>query len=240
MPDNTDDDKIVFNDFTKTYDAKTEHNMKDLSKNQSKHEIINFLKINLKINESKSEDDKIKIDKDLKTNDKTNLDITNTDYKPEHSRLDETNPIKLSTFFFYDTVTKPYKPLYRPTRRNDDDEDNSKINYNDNISKYYYVRNILHKYPDIQSTMTEKPESQEKVNNDFMKENYNNPGLPEIHDSYQMQERTVGDKKAFLEEVESAKIADLDTKKDKAKKPGLHSAAKTPSVAFQVMPSENR
>ncbi|KAI8435559.1 hypothetical protein MSG28_003849 [Choristoneura fumiferana] len=137
---------------------------------------------------------------------------------------------KLSTFFHYDTATKPYNNV-RPTRRNDDDlvPDYTKTN-----SKYYFVRNVLRKYPDDNSTVTDKTDDATEIK-DILKENYNGPGQPL---PVTIEERASGDKLALLEEAE-AKSANPEPSKLRLKITKPSSPAKTPTVAFQVMPSEN-
>lgn len=153
--------------------------------------------------------DNVQISKDFSTYDNDNSKI-------DHDVTDS----KLSTFFLYETATKPYN---RPTRRNDDAN-----NYKQKV-KYYYINNVLHKYP-IDATMT-VTEGHEQVNNDFVKEKYEDPGLPQQY--HETQERFSANKLALLEEIESGKSADQQPKKPS------QGAAKTPSVAFQVIPSEN-
>lgn len=176
-------------------------------------------------NETSTTNDKTEDSNTNKTN-KVNMSKDFSTYKRPDKKTDQ-DPIasKLSTFFMYESATRPYN--YRPTRLNDEH------NLKGTNDKYYYVKNVLHKYPDIDSTLTEKP----NINNDFVKENYNNPGTRESY--YDTEERSSIDKLAFLEDVESAKSADANPKKDNQKK-SSHDSAKTPSVAFQVIPSENR
>lgn len=140
-------------------------------------------------------------------------------------RLDvKDNTMKLSTFYLYDTSTKPFN-IQRSTRK---EEEELKPNYSSTNNKYYYVRNVLHKYPDINSTLTDKPLNLDD-DKDIIRENYNNPGQPAYMD---VQERSSADVLALLAEDED--------KPKKRKRPVQQNVAKTPSVAFQVMPSENR
>ncbi|XP_063533682.1 peroxidasin homolog [Cydia strobilella] len=149
-------------------------------------------------------------------------------YEDDRLDTDEKKNMKLSTFFHYETATKPYNNL-RPTRRYDEDQipDYSKTN-----SKYYFVRNVLRKYPD--STFTDKAADETKKK-EILKENYNSPGQPV---PVIIEERSSADKLALLEEAEEkSAIPDPERLRVKITKPS--SPAKTPSVAFQVIPSEN-
>ncbi|CAH0751106.1 unnamed protein product [Diatraea saccharalis] len=133
---------------------------------------------------------------------------------------DQTDNMKLSTFFLYETATRPYSNLHRPTRRHDVQNDQSR----DNSNKYYYIKNVLHKYGDSDVIPTDKPIELKK---DIIRENYNNPGVPY---SVDIEERSAPGKMDLLDEIESKAV--------KVKKP--NNEAKTPSVAFQIIPSENR
>ncbi|KAI5635442.1 peroxidase domain-containing protein [Phthorimaea operculella] len=145
-------------------------------------------------------------------------DFSTYDTKQNDNENDDKSNAKLSTFFLYETATEPYNKAQRPTRRNDEDSNKG------TKTKYYYIKNVLHKYSetDATGTITEK---------DIIKENYNSPGLPVEN----IEERSSADKLAFLEEAERA-VSD-SKQRHKIKKPS--SPAKTPSVAFQVIPSEN-
>ncbi|CAG4979280.1 unnamed protein product [Colias eurytheme] len=123
-----------------------------------------------------------------------------TDAKKESA---DTNNGKLSTFFLYETVTRPFNSQ-RLT--NDEVTTNTK-------TKYFYVNNVLKKYPD------DEPKHDDAQNND------NNRKKEDI------EERSVPDKMAALEEPKSEKP------RLRGKKPG--NSAKTPSVTFQIIPSEN-
>lgn len=140
-------------------------------------------------------------------------DFSTYDSKTLDNSDNQMNTMKLSTFFHYETATKPYSNKQRPTRRHDGDISNPG-------SKYYYIRNVLHKY----DSATDHSEGEIKVKN-------NNPAVLIEN----IQERSSADKMEFLEEVERA--ADPARSKVKIKKPA--SPAKTPTVAFQVIPSEN-
>lgn len=149
-------------------------------------------------------------------------------YEDDRLDTDEKKNLKLSTFFHYETATKPYNNL-RPTRRYDEDQipDYSKTN-----SKYYFVRNVLRKYPD--STLTDESVDETKKK-EILKENYNSPGQPM---PVMIEERSSADKLALMEEAEEKSvIPDPEILRVKIAKPS--SPAKTPSVAFQVIPSEN-
>lgn len=142
-------------------------------------------------------------------------DFSTYDSKTFDNSDNQMNTMKLSTFFHYETATKPYSNKQRPTRRHDGDISNPEIH-----NKYYYIRNVLHKY----DSATDNPE-------DVIKEINNNPGVVMEN----IQERSSVDKMEFLDDVE--KTADSARSKVNIKKPA--SQAKTPSVAFQVIPSEN-
>jgi hypothetical protein len=161
-------------------------------------------------------------EKEDKTSDVISKDFSTYDAKHTDIITDQQmDNMKLSTFFLYETATKPYSNSYRPIRRHDDKSKGD---------KYYYIKNVLHKYSDSSPT-ADKPAEEKK---DILKENYNNPGIPH---SIQAEERSSLNKIAALEEVES-KAASLGRKRDKIKKPPTE--AKTPSVAFQIIPSESR
>ncbi|XP_072932288.1 chorion peroxidase-like [Epargyreus clarus] len=171
-------------------------------------------------------DDKLKSDSLTKThsdNDSISKDFNTYDIKkPDVSENDDitdtSNTGKLSTFILYDTVTKPYN-----IRRRHDDQTNLKTN------KYYYLGNVLHKYPDNDSDMTKTDLSEKKEDT---KKNTTKSGVIEEN----LQERSVSDKMESFDEIEP-KSADPDKTRPKVKKPS--GPAKTPSVAFQIIPSEN-
>ncbi|CAK1546926.1 unnamed protein product [Leptosia nina] len=150
------------------------------------------------------------IDKNTKIDvkdDKISKDFT-TDDKKEDVMTDDSTNGKISTFFLYETATRPFNSQ-RPTRHNNDEvTQNSK-------TKYYYVDNVLKEYPD-----KEKPT---KKNGLAQRE----PIV--VKDN--MEERSVPNKIAAFDDTKSEKTS------DRGKKPA--NSAKTPSVAFQVIPSEN-
>ncbi|CAG9093200.1 unnamed protein product [Plutella xylostella] len=162
-----------------------------------------------------------------KTNDSNisrDFSTYNIDKSGPNSNKDSDNSMKLSTFFHYESATKPYN-LQRSTRK----EEEPIPNTDGTNDKYYYVRNVLHKYPTADSTLTDKTLAVDEEQ--ILKENYNSPGWPSYLD---VQERTSLDKLALLDEAQGAKSS-LAAKRKKPQQ----STAKTPSVAFQVMPSEN-
>ncbi|XP_014367794.2 uncharacterized protein LOC106718259 [Papilio machaon] len=138
---------------------------------------------------------------------------------PDHM----TNADKISTFYLYETATKPYN-LNRPTRRND--EENIDLR---NKNKYYYVRNVLHKYPDTDSNLAKRNTA---TNDGIVKKNYNHPGVSNTG----IEERSAADKVSSLAATEPKA---MHSEKSKIKAPKPSSSPKTPSVAFQVIPSEN-
>ncbi|RVE49551.1 hypothetical protein evm_005779 [Chilo suppressalis] len=157
------------------------------------------------------------ISKDFSTYETKKLDPVNND---------QTDNMKLSTFFLYETATRPYSNVYRPTRRHDEE----KVQTKGNANKYYYIKNVLHKYGETDEIPTVKST---EIKKDIIKENYNNPGVPYNVD---IEERSAPGKMELLEEIES-KAVNSEKQKVKVKKPS--NEAKTPSVAFQIIPSEN-
>ncbi|GBP71459.1 Chorion peroxidase [Eumeta japonica] len=133
-------------------------------------------------------------------------------YRPKTDDLeiinDDSISGKLSTFFHYESATRPYN-VHRPTRR--DDSDALLPSETSPSIKYYYNENVLHRYPD---------ENMPEMNKGIQEKGYDDA-----------QERSSIDKLSIVDEIESAKAASI-------KRP-LINAPKTPSVAFQVMPSEN-
>ncbi|PZC86185.1 hypothetical protein B5X24_HaOG211346 [Helicoverpa armigera] len=127
--------------------------------------------------------------------------------------------MKLSTFYLYETATKPY--LQRPTRRNDEVPVQT--------NKYYYIRNVLHKYSNTDKNPSGQPNKEEK--REVITDGYNNVGDREVN----MEERSAVDKMASLEDIEVK--SNVPSRHKNRVKPS--SPAKTPSVAFQVIPSEN-
>lgn len=167
-----------------------------------------------------------KVDKVEAKHDTISNDFDITDNKDK-------NKLKLTTFYMYDSSTKPNN-LQRSTRRNDDHET---IISNKNIGSMPRYPN-----PDLISTdalnrdVTKKPDSiaNDKVSNNkyIFKENYNNPGTPEVD----AEERLSLDSMPNLDNTEpKAANNKLRVKVKKPSKP-----AHTPSVAFQVIPSEIR
>lgn len=167
-------------------------------------------------------------DKDETAKDMTDKEVTerhkaetvSKDFSTFDANDNENKNMKLSTFYVYETATKPY--LQRPTRRNDE----MPIQTN----KYYYIRNVLHKYSDTDKS-TPKPTNKEEKREVYA-DNNNNPGNQEVN----IEERSAIDKMASLDDVE-AKSKGEDRHRNRVKP---SSPAKTPSVAFQVIPSENR
>lgn len=214
------------NEFTSAIplNIKTNDNKPDLDTTTENYKLVTFRYVGTykghDFNDKNLTDDKTDdklMSKDFSTynNDQIKLDFDSTDTK------------KLSTFFLYETATKPYNS-HRPTRRNDDDaikENDHKLNKN----KYYYVRNVLHKYPDTEATVTEEPKKVDLIN-----ENYTYSEKPSLYND--TQERSSLNKLAFLEEIESNRSSDfvINTVNKSL------SAAKTPTVALQVIPSEER
>lgn len=145
--------------------------------------------------------------------------------KSEPDNEDATDKMKLSTFYLHETATKPYN-LQRSTRRNDDEEIDIRTS-----NKYYYVNNVLHtRRPQPDSTKTDTPMIDLKK--DIIKENYNYPGIPQAD----AEERSSLDSMPELDQSEPKAAA--NRLRIKVKKPS--SSAKTPTVAFQVIPSEVR
>lgn len=165
----------------------------------------------------------VKTDKVEAKHDTISKDFITHDVQPKTDNLDK---LKLSTFYLYDSTTKPYN--LRSTRRNDD---------HDNIQKTNNIRNVL-RYPDPILTdkqdMTRpdtKSTDHDKIHKDILKENFNNPGIP----NPDPEERMSSDNMPDLEKTETKAANKLRVKVKKPTKP-----AETPSVAFQVIPSEIR
>lgn len=158
---------------------------------------------------------------DKVTNDRPKADDVGKDILTSDS---SDKNMKLSTFYLYETATKPY--LQRPTRRNDE----TPVQTN----KYYYIRNVLHKYTSADKNAPKLDTIKEEEKKDILKENYNNPGSLDVN----IEERSSVDKLASLDDIETKpKIQNRHRNKVKAKP---SSSAKTPSVAFEVIPSEIR
>lgn len=166
----------------------------------------------------------------IQTDDDKNRKSISKDFstypKSEPLNKDVADKVKLSTFYLYESATKPYN-LQRSTRRNDEEEIDIKTS-----NKYYYVNNVLRKRPRPELTTTDKPEKNLDLNKEIIKENYNYPGLPQVD----AEERSSLDNLPELEANEPKTIP--NKMKVKVKKPS--NPAKTPSVAFQVIPSEVR
>ncbi|XP_060802985.1 peroxidasin homolog [Amyelois transitella] len=207
---------------------KPENNV--ISTTENLYKLVTFGYVgNYKGNDKTTETD-LNLEKS-KNNKDVNLDSISKDFstfvtKEPDVSFDETdkktNNMKLSTFFFYDTATKPYNNLPRPTRRHDND-------YGPNINaktKYYYIKNVLHKYPDTDSVEIGKTtyNRNKGTSKDTVK-------YPEVD----IEERSSANKLALLDEIESKS----DRMRLKIRKKPNTSNAKTPSVAFEVIPSEN-
>nr|XP_026488127.1 uncharacterized protein LOC113394887 [Vanessa tameamea] len=140
--------------------------------------------------------------------------------KDDANFTDDLNNTKLSTFILYETATKPYN-LHRPTRRNDDEHLTV-----DPKNKYFFMHNVLRKYPDGSSLKDYNQIKGENANDNIKT---NSPTLDDLG----MQERS-GINKLSSNIDESKPIS---SNKPKHKRPA--SSVKTPSVAFQIIPSEN-
>lgn len=186
-----------------------------------------------------------------KTKDKVSLDTNIANDKNEVKRdaiskefvtfdntetRDNVENAKLSTFYLYETATKPSLNSNRPTRLNDEVIPTKKTN-----SKYYYVKNVLHKYPDdpdapkpiIQITELKghikKPIETKKID-----EKSNNT----VKYDNNIEERSSG--KIDIGAVEEKTKRNQTPSKLRANLKRPASTVKTPSVAFQVIPSESR
>ncbi|XP_047529903.1 peroxidasin-like isoform X2 [Vanessa atalanta] len=140
--------------------------------------------------------------------------------KDDANFTDDLNNTKLSTFILYETATKPYN-LHRPTRRNDDEHLTV-----DPKNKYFFMHNVLRKYPDGSSLKDYNQIKGEKANDNVKT---NSPTLDDLG----IQERS-GINKLSSNIDESKPIS---SNKPKHKRPAT--SVKTPSVAFQIIPSEN-
>lgn len=134
---------------------------------------------------------------------------------------DDLSNAKLSTFILYETATKPYN-LHRPTRRNDDDHLTL-----DTRNKYFFMHNVLHKYPEG-SSLKDFNKNKGEQKNDEVK------AVSQSLDDLGIQERS-GINKLPSNAAESKTVAN---ERPKRKKPST--SVKTPSVAFQIIPSENK
>lgn len=132
--------------------------------------------------------------------------------KPDITK-DKTDYTKLSTFFTYETSTKSYQ--LRSTRLNDEN------------NPYLYPKNNIYRQTDTdRESITESP----KINKEIIKENYNNPGTPQVI----IEDRSSMD--IMAEEHDTDSNSAVNKLRIKVKKPA--GPAQTPSVAFQVIPSE--
>lgn len=167
------------------------------------------------------------------TDDKTNTDKTKPETISKDFSIvetdksdDTTNDInngKLSTFLLYETATKPYN-LQRPTRRNDEDESTSEVK-----DKYYYMHNVLRKYAQSTNQKMKNVQNQKKNEQESFKKS---EILASSDKNFDIQERSGNEKIESTDEVKP-------TRGDKPKI-GIRKPAKTPSVAFQIIPSENK
>lgn len=170
-----------------------------------------------------------KIDEVEAKHDTISKDFTTHDVKTDNDK-NKTNTLKLTTFYEYDSSTKSNN-LQRSTRRNDDHEVIQPSNNN--------IRHFL-RYPDPDNISADLGPSKDIVskpdtiatgkvpNNKDIKENYN-PGNPEMN----AEERSSLDNMPELDKTEPKTANKLRV--NDPKKP-----AQTPSVAFQVIPSEIR
>lgn len=165
----------------------------------------------------KSETSKDVIDEEVTERHKS--EAASKDFSTYDANDDENKNMKLSTFYVHETATKPY--LQRPTRRNDE----MPLQTN----KYYYIRNVLHKYSDTDKSTPKPTDKEEK--REVIAENFNYPVNP-----VNIEERSAINKIASLDDIE------VKSKGENRNRPRIKpsSPAKTPSVTFQVIPSENR
>ncbi|KOB76897.1 putative oxidase/peroxidase [Operophtera brumata] len=215
---------------TKTKSHKT-HKPDSTTENNNMYKLVTFGYVG---NYRGDMNDKLsfKTDEIEAKHDTMSKDFTTHDVKTDNIK-DETNTLKLSTFYVYDSSTKPYN-LQRSTRRNDDLElvqpTNNKIR---NVLRYPDPDKILTDqvapYKDILSKPDTTTNGKVTNNKDIIKENYNNPGVPEIN----AEERSSLENMPELDKTETKTANKLKVKEKKPSKP-----AQTPSVAFQVIPSE--
>ncbi|KAJ8730372.1 hypothetical protein PYW07_017410 [Mythimna separata] len=156
---------------------------------------------------------------DKEVSERHKADPVSKDFSTFDANENENQNMKLSTFYVYETATKPY--LQRPTRRNDE----MPIQTN----KYYYIRNVLHKYSATDKSTPKPPNTEEK--REVYAENYNYP----VNQAVNIEERSSIDKMALLDDIEGKSKGEVQHRH--RVKPS--SPAKTPSVTFQVIPSEN-
>ncbi|XP_045771680.1 chorion peroxidase-like [Maniola jurtina] len=151
--------------------------------------------------------------------DSISKDFSTVETVKSDDTTNDLNHSKLSTFLLYETATKPYNSQ-RPTRRNDEDDLTSDVK-----DKYYYIHNVLRKY---NSTDLKIKNAQKK--NELKKSNES----PTSNSNLDIQERSGNDQ---IESTEEIKAVRRDKPRLTIRKPS--SSAKTPSVAFQIIPSEN-
>lgn len=147
-------------------------------------------------------------------NDALSKDFSTNDQKRHDLKLDN---IKFSTFYL-DTSTKPYdSSTTLRTKRYD-----SYINYNDQNYDF-------DKPPANDMTITDRQMTKHDNDDDVTKDYNNNPVITNIEDRSDSIPLTAGNhfKKPLKDGL-------------KNKKPSSGGAAKTPSVSFEVIPSENR
>ncbi|CAH0578980.1 unnamed protein product [Chrysodeixis includens] len=192
------------------------------------YKLVTFGYVGTYKGEASSTEKKIdKTDKDL--TDKIDEDLTDNKEVLERHKADTISKdfstfdafdknMKLSTFYLYDTATKPY--LQRPTRRNDEIPINS--------NKYYYIRNVLHKYSDTDKGTPKLTNKEEK--REVTKDTSSSLANQDIN----IEERSSIDKIPSLDDIE-VKPKNHNRHRNKVKPT---TSAKTPSVAFQVIPSE--
>ncbi|CAK1595766.1 unnamed protein product [Parnassius mnemosyne] len=167
--------------------------------------------------------DKANVDITENKHNSLSKDFTTFETKKSETELkdDVTSTDKISTFFLYETATRPYS-LHRPTKRSDEEQINMS-----NKNKYYYVRNVLHKYSDEDLSDTKTNTAAELS---LIEHNYNKPSIS----NFGIEERSAVNKMPSIEET---KRHNTERHKLKAQKP--KSPAQTPSVNFQIIPSEN-
>ncbi|CAH0719647.1 unnamed protein product, partial [Brenthis ino] len=155
--------------------------------------------------------------KDLKK-EEISKDFSTVEEKSDNI-TDELNNGKLSTFLIYDTATKPYT-LHRPTRRNDEQTETK--------DKYYFIHNVLRKYP-------------EGTNHDNTnkKDTHQNDNLKKINDLRTNETNIPNDYIGIEERSGNSKISSESNTVNRQRLKVKPSPAKTPSVAFQIIPSEN-
>lgn len=165
------------------------------------------------------------------TDDRTNTkpesiskDFSTVETDKSDDTVNDINHGKLSTFLLYETATKPYNSQ-RPTRRNDEDELTSEVK-----DKYYYMHNVLRKYAQSTDQKLKNVQNQKKNEQDSPKKSE----IPakSSDKNFDIQERSGNEQIESSDEVKP-------THGDKPRL-GIRKPAKTPSVAFQIIPSENK